>query len=139
MRTFLLILVLLFFSHQVMASDSCEIDGKIVSSSQACAAIKKRERIEHETELGKTGAKKADDTKKEKILSREELKREMAEERLRQKAKEKARIKQKRCAYLEEKMIVASEEAKMATGRNLEIAERHSRRATEKYVLECPK
>ncbi len=136
MKKILAMFTALTISVTALASGSCELAPNATAPSPVCAR-----NPEPVTRLVQANTDTPQSIKPEKNrgLSQEELKREIKEEKKRKEMGRKTIIKQKRCAYLEQRMNAASEVAKSATGKSLADAERRSRRATEKYVTECPK
>ena len=136
MKKILAMSAALTIAATALAGEACDPSSHATAAPPVCTR-----NAEPVTRLvqANTDAPPATKLEKNRGLSKEELKREIKEEKKRKEMDRRAIIKQKRCAYLEQRMNAASDVAKSATGKNLTDAERNARRATERYVTECPK
>lgn len=141
MYKFLLILALISVSVSATPVYKCESGGKTIYSEFPCPGgtelkVKGRPNEDDKTSAQERAKK---DHAIEKKLADQRRKREAKEEKERQKAAKRSDAKDKKCAQLQQRMTWADEDAKKSTGKKAEKVRLKSRRATEKYVLECRK
>lgn len=139
MHKFLFILALISFSASATPVYKCEINGKTAYSESPCLGGKVMQDKDNPTETDRTSARQRAEKEKaiEKKLSEKLQKREAKEEKERQRAAKKSEAKDKKCAQLQQRANWAEEDARKSVGKKAEKARLKSRRATEKYVLEC--
>ena len=139
MHKFLLMLALISVSASAAPVYKCESGGKTTYSEHPCAGGKVMQDRDKPTESDKTSAQERakKDQALEKKLADQRRKREAKEEIERQRAAKRSEAKDKKCAQLQQRATWADEDARKSVGKKAEKVRVKSRRATEKYVLEC--